>query len=179
MDLSKLPKLSQTPPSPSPADAGAAVHVLDEPSSRPERAGPRPMAPLAEVWLGVAVGLILLVMYPTTIKYLSSRLFGTKFAPFELDDGTVVPYPKVYPQFWSDLCITAFALVMIVEGLALALARKRGVMLLAFGLTVAATLLNAAYVLATFATYGPPVVSLLAVAVGGYVAIHQWRLLRA
>jgi hypothetical protein len=177
MDLSKLPKLSQTPSPPVDTD------TVPQPSKSPpaiinyERRG-QEASPLAEVWISIVIGLILLVMYPTMIKYVSSRLFGTAFAPFELD-GTVIPYPKVYPQFWSDLCITAFAFVLILEGVALAMLRKRWIVMFAFGLTITTTLLNVGFVLATFATYGPPIVSLLASAFGGYIAIYQWRLLRS
>jgi hypothetical protein len=180
MDLSKLPKLSQTPSPPPPVDADTAAQSSNSPPPivHYERRG-QEASPLAEIWISIVVGLILLVMYPTMIKYISSRLFGTAFAPFELNDGTVIPYPKVYPQFWSDLCITAFAFVLIFEGVALAMLRRRWLVMFAFGLTVTATLLNVGFVFATFATYGPPIVSLLASAFGGYIAIYQWRLLRS
>lgn len=178
MDMSKLPKLSQTPPS------AANVESTHPPGENPprsieyERRGPEPVS-IAEIWISIFVGLILLVMYPTMMKYISSRLFGTTFDPILLTDGSTVPYPKFYPWFWSDLSITAFAFVLLFEGIALAMMRKRWLVMLAFGLTVVATLLNLGYVIATVTTYGPPTVSLLAVAFGGYIAIYQWRLLRS
>lgn len=179
MDLSKLPKLSETPPPPPVLNAESAdpsrtrtPSPVDEyPRSRESISG-------AEVWISIAIGLILLFYYPTMMRYVSSRLFGTEFPPFELD-GAVIPYPKVHPQFWSDLCITAFAFVLILEGVALAMLRKRWIVLLAFGMTVLTTLLNVGFVFATFASHGPPMISLLAIAFGGYIAIYQWRLLKS
>src|SRR4051794_13416461 len=118
MDLSKLPKMSQTPRPTDPAGAPGETAVPPL-ATTPEfcracgatlRPGARfcdacgaparsvSVGSGAEAWLSIAIGIILLVMFPTMMKYLSSRLFGSSFAPFELSDGTVVPYPKVYPQ---------------------------------------------------------------------------------
>lgn len=179
MDLSKLPKLSETPPPPPPFNAEPADPSRAR-TPTPIRDDPRSQESIssAEVWISIAIGLILLFYYPTMMRYISSRLFNTEFPPFELD-GTVIPYPKVYPQFWSDLCITAFAFVLILEGVALAMLRKWWIVLLAFGMTVLTTLLNLGFVFATFASHGPPMISLLAIAFSGYIAIYQWRLLRS
>ena len=175
-----MPKLSQTPTPPVPVgDEIVPPSQGGSPDSLPyERRGQETLS-VAEIWISLVVGLILLMKYPTMMKYLSSLIFHTAFSPFLLPDGTVLPYPKVYPQFWSDLCITAFAFVLILEGVALSMVRKRWLVALAFGMTALATLLNLGYVFATFATYGPPLVSLLAVAFGVYIAMYQWRLLRS
>ena len=180
MDLSKLPKLSQTPAPPVPVGDEINPPVPDDSQATRvyERRGQESLS-IAEIWISLIVGLILLMWCPTMMKYLSSLIFHTEFAPFFLADGTILPYPKVYPQFWSDLCITAFAFVLILEGVALSMARKRWLVTLAFGMTVLATLLNLGFIFATFASYGAPVVSLLAVAFGVYIALYQWRLLRS
>ncbi len=113
------------------------------------------------------------------LKYLSCRLFGTPFAPFLNADGTEVPYPQVYPQFLSDLCITLFAIVMIIDGVAIALIRRKpGILLTIFLLTLLATLMNLLLVIFTTATYGVPMISAIAVAIGGYMAMQQLATLR-
>lgn len=182
MDISKLPKLSQSPPPPpqaseQPENQDGAPRRAEAIDYDTGRRGQEPIS-LAEIWISLAVGAILLFMFPTMLKYVSSRLFGTAFVPFQMPDGTVVPYPRVYPQFWSDLCITLFALVLILEAITLAFVRNRPLVLIAFATTVVATALNLWFVLATFAKYGAPLVSLLAVAFGVYIAIYQWRLLK-
>lgn len=177
MDISKLPKLSKTDAPPPPAQPEVSA---DKPVAAPQNYGRAPQEPatFAESWIGFAVGVILLLMFPTMIKYISSRLFGTFFAPFENSDGTQVPYPKVYPQFWSDLCTTLFAIVLIVEGLVLAFFRKKWVIAAALVLTGITTVLNVWYVMATFSNYGAPIVSLFAVVFGIFICTYEWQLLR-
>jgi hypothetical protein len=206
MDLSKLPKLSQTPapppdlatgvneaPPPPPAIAAAMssrpewcrkCHAPNAPNSRfcascgAGLGGPTGAAPVevgAEAWISVAVGAILLLLQPRLLKFISHKLFGTFFAPYQMEDGTEVPYTAQL-DFWSDLAITAFALVLIAEGIVVVFSRRPAVVLAAFLLTVAATLGNLLYLLLTFSTYGLALYSALAVAFGVYIALYQWRL---
>src|SRR4051794_28024688 len=124
MDLSKLPKLSNTSTEQqAPLPEPEPVTVTVAPSNLP-RANP------AETWLSIAVGAILLLMQPRLVQFTMHKLFGTFFAPFLMPDGTEVPYTQ-QPAFWSDLGITMFALVLLLEGLALALTRNRALMALA------------------------------------------------
>ena len=211
MDVSKLPKLSQTPappnsgasspadgdiPHPPPAIAAATshrpewcrkCHAPNAPNSRfcascgAGLGGPTGAAPVevgAEAWVSMAVGAILLLLQPRLLQFLSHKLFGTYFAPYVMEDGTVVPYTAQL-DFWSDLAITAFALVLIVEGIALIFARRPAVVLGAFLLTVAATLGNLLYLVLTFGSYGLALYSALAVIFGVYIAIYQWRMWQA
>ena len=132
MDVSKLPKLSDTQKEQQAQAAAARDDALSAtPSDGPTtqhraayEADASPSSDGAEVWISIAVGAILLLMYPRFLKWVSSRLFGTHFDQFLLPDGTVVPYPQV-PEFWGDLGPTLFGVVLIVEGIALMLARKR------------------------------------------------------
>lgn len=130
----------------------------------------------AEVWISVAIGGLLLFMQPRLLQFLSHQLFGSFFAPYVDQAGVEVPYTAQL-DFWSDLGITLFALVLILEGLAIALARRRGVVMLAFGLTVLTTAYNLGYLLYSFSA-GIPLLSAFAVAFGVYIAIFQWRLLQ-
>ena len=131
----------------------------------------------AEIWISIAIGAILLLMQPRLIQYLSHRLFGTYFAPFiHPETGDEVPYTTLV-VFWSDLGLTLFAIVLLLEGLVLAFTRKRALVMIAFGLTVLTTAYNLAYLVYTFSS-GVAILSAMAVAFGVYIAIYEWRLLQ-
>ena len=53
-----------------------------------------------------------------------------------MTDGTEVPYTS-QPAFWSDLGVTMFAVVLILEGLVIAMARHRTLIAIALLLLVA------------------------------------------
>jgi hypothetical protein len=189
MDMSKLPRLSQTnrDDAPTPAAGQQATAPLP-PSPSPTASDPQPVqrADLGnyepgvggEVWISIAVGAILLLMFRRLLQYLSHVLFGTFFAPYLMPDGTDVPYTST-PDFWSDLGVTSFAIVLILEGVALAIGRKRpGVVTVALALTVLVTLYNLGYLVMTISG-GFPIISAFAVAFGVYIAMYQWNLLKA
>ena len=177
MDISKLPRMSETakhaPSPPPPVDQASAQATRPEPApvayEEPD-AGPA-------IWISIAIGIILLLMYPRFLQWVSSELFGTHFNPFVKPDGTVVPYTQV-PEFWADLGPTLFGVVLILEGMALALVRRRAVLWLAFTLTVLATAYNFGYLVASYAKYGLAIISAMAVVFGVYIAMYQWKLLR-
>lgn len=135
----------------------------------------------AEVWIGVAVGLLLLFVFPRFTQWISSRLFKTHFNDFGLDnpDGTrtIVPYPSV-PEFWSDLGPTLFAFVLIADGIVFGLVRNRTARWLMFAFTCAATAYNLIYLVGSYSKYGLAIGSAAAVIIGGYIATYQWSLLR-
>jgi hypothetical protein len=171
MDLSKLPKFSQTPP-PAQAPAGEsrpdAPRVLDY-SQTALSSGP-------EAWLSIVVGLFLLFMYPRFLVWLSHRLFGTNFNEFELN-GRVVPYTQV-PEFWMDLGPVLFGIVLLMDGLVILFGRRAGFLAVALTLTVLATAYNIIYVFATLKDGFAPI-SFLAGAFGVYICLYQWKLLNA
>jgi hypothetical protein len=190
MDLSKLPRRSTTAPAPpagycacgAPLRAGArfcdscGAPVAAAPDQRAFSTG-ADVGTGAEVWLSVAIGALLLLMQPRLLQFLSHKLFGTFFSPYiDPETGSEVPYTAQL-DFWSDLGITLFAFVLILEGLAIAFARRRGVVALAVGLTVLTTAYNLAYLAYTFSS-GVAILSAFAVAFGVYIAIFEWRLLQ-
>jgi len=209
MDMSKLPRLSRTDTSndtSEPSDGAPRTEHRPESGRRDEP----PPSFLVEAWLSIGLGLVLLVIFPTTLKYWSSKVFHTKFTPFahideagnqtlvdyatiELDGQVVatIPYKdtppafqaapgvmaEISPNFWSDFVVTAFALALIVEGIAMVLSRHAIVVLAAFGVTVAATLANLIFFARAYSHYGVlPLLSMIAVLIGGYMAFSQWRL---
>ena len=131
----------------------------------------------AEIWISIAIGVILLLMQPRLIQYVSHRIFGTTFLPFiHPETGDEVPYTSLM-AFWSDLGITLFAIVLVLEGLVLAFTRKRALVMVALGLTVLTTAYNFGYLLYTFSS-GIAILSAMAVAFGVYISIYEWRLLQ-
>lgn len=210
MDLSKLPRLSNTqqpagqPPADSPAPSADPASL--QPSASPDpvqfclacgaplrvgarfcdgcgakvRGAPRPEVFVGagiEAWISIGVGLFLLLLSPRMAQWVSHRLFGTHFSPFQLPDGTIVPYTQV-PEFWSDLGPTLFALALIVDGLVLAFLRKSWALWAALSLTAVATLYNLYYFISSYATYGFAAMSALAVIFGVAVAAYQWSMIQ-
>jgi hypothetical protein len=178
MDVSKLPKLSNTQEQVRQEQAATAAESSDQAPVPVQAVNPPADLPApprgADVWISIAIGVVLLLIFPRFLQWLSHRLFGTHFNPFVLPDGTVVPYTQV-PEFWSDLGPTLFGIVLIFEGIALALARKPAVVMIAFALTVLATGYNLVYLVMSYSKYGLALVSALAVVFGGYIATLQWQ----
>jgi hypothetical protein len=174
MDLSKLPKLSQTPKTESPAAEGSAGQA------QPLDYAPAPIRySSADVWLSIAVGFILLLMAPRFPEYVfsSADSFAQKWT-FSDEQGN----PLAYRQsvfFWGDVAITCFAFVLILDGIVVAVGRRPMFIIGAFTITAAITLLNAIYVLVMMQKgYGAQIFSILAVAFGIYIAIQQLAMFR-
>ena len=175
MDVSKLPKLSQTTP---PADrstvpaepAPAAVPAL------PYSTQPRAMA-YAEAWISIGVGLFLWLFQPRMLQWLSSRLFHTHFDEFVRDDGTIVSYLS-QPAFWMDLGPTLFGLVLILDGLIIAFIRRPAFIWAALLLTALTTAYNLIYLVISYSQSGFAPISFLAVLFGGYMVVVQWQMVR-
>ena len=181
MDVSKLPKLSQSDVPP-PA-------LVEPEGQRPIQFAPANR--VAEAWISIAVGIILLLYTPQTLEYFSSKFFHTRFTPY-IDPTTDPPSPvyyaiytdgsKIYyrdsPVFWRDLVVTAFALVLIIDGCLMVRARRPVVVMAALSLTVITSVANLIYVVATYNTYGLAPVCALAVVFGVYIAISQWSVFR-
>jgi hypothetical protein len=187
MDMSKLPRMSQTPPPPPDAtpepsaDEGRATRGVA--AEHPQRAyrqevdyAAEPAVSLAEAWISIAIGLIL--MFVSTagrfLEYLTSSNFSWNFT-----DPTGAPLP--YRQtvfFWGDVAIFAFSLLLIVDGLIL-FTRKPALVTIALAFTIITVLMNFIYVVRMMNGYGFQLWSAIAVAFGVYIAIFQWRLLQS
>src|SRR5688572_15728443 len=127
MDISKLPRMSETgkhTPPPQTATDAEQSHIPPARGAVPASSVYKRSSPGPEIWFSIAIGVILLLMYPRFLQWVCAQLFGTHFNPFVMPDGTVIPYPQV-PEFWGDLGPTLFGIVLIVEGLALAFSRRR------------------------------------------------------
>jgi multisubunit Na+/H+ antiporter MnhB subunit len=189
MDLSKLPRLSKTD-----TQAPLAESAADPPAAQP---GPLPVVDYRypgaragatgrglEAWISIGVGLIFLFVFPHFTQWWVHSVFHTSSVPTFLpitdsNTGAQIPYSKSV-FFFNDLAIASFAYALIIEGIALVLAgRSRpGVVLFALAVTAAAVVLNAYYLISSYATEGFALVSAVAVVFGGYMLWFQWNLAR-
>lgn len=178
MDLSKLPKLSKTGESqPAPDSAPpAAPPTVDY--AQLNRAVMASSIGLAEAWISIALGVLLLFIFPNTIHYLHSP------AEFQANNAITdaqqnpIPYVKSV-FFWTDLGVTVFAAALILEGIALALTRKVGPLWVAFVVTVLGAAFNIAVIAHAQPIIGFPMICGIGVVVLGYMALTQWRLISA
>ena len=187
MDMSKLPRMSQTPPPPAEVtpelsndEARSAPGI---PAAQAQRAyrqevdyGTEPTVSLAEAWISIAIGLIL--MFVSTagrfLEYLTSSNFSWNFT-----DPTGAPLPYRQTVFvWGDVAIFAVSLLLIIDGLIL-FTRKPALVTIAFAFTVVTVLMNFFYVVRMMNGYGFQLWSAIAVAFGVYIALFQWRLLQS
>ena len=193
MDLSKLPKFSQTSPSPNhqenvstPASAmlfcecGAPVPAGSRfcPGCGKKFAGAivertsaneRPV----EAYFNIAFGLLLLLMFPRFWQWFSSRLFGTSFNEF-MRNNTVVPYPNV-PEFWADLGPASLAVMLILDGVLAGLIGKRWALWLDTTVIAICTLYNAIHLIRTFSTQGLALMSAIAVIYGLFLGFARFQ----
>ncbi|MGE5611823.1 MAG: hypothetical protein ACM359_21425 [Bacillota bacterium] len=168
MDLSKLPRLSQTDqPAPSPTE--------------PQPAEPIQAAPLAvgaEAWFSIALGFLLLLLQQNFLVWLKSTLFGGP-GPAPFIDGTGRTFTYAQSDFFlHDLGLAAFSIALLLDGVLLLASRKP--VLIAVGLSAAA--LAAAWnlltiVLAYSKGYGLQLMPALAVLFGVYMVFYQWNML--
>jgi hypothetical protein len=173
MDLSKLPKLSKTAQSPPPSrQTESAFPPLDS-----ERKIPIPPAiGLAEAWISIALGVLLLFIFPNTLSYVHSPAVFEQNNSVTDAQGNTIPYTKS-AYFWTDLGVTVFAIVLIVEGIVLAAARKIAPLIFAFFLTSLAAAFNVVVIAHAYPLIGFPIFCGIAVVVLGYMALTQWRLI--
>ncbi len=193
MDLSKLPKLSNSPaPPPESAPPGSGDPTPPHRTEKPRQYEPASYG-AAELWISVGLGLFLLFLNQNTVKYAYGKLTGTvpgiyldptpgvapgtKCDYFNwLDSAGMVARHEMYRDtitFWSDLAVTSFALVLILDGIVMAISRRPGVIAALLGFTVLAILGNLFYLIKTL-DQGLAIMSAAAVIIGGYVAMLQW-----
>jgi len=174
MDLSKLPKLSKT---------GETQHAESVPDTvewstfhHPVRV--RPSIGLAEAWISIALGLLLLFAFPNTIRYLHSPVGFEQNNTFIDASGNTIPYTQS-AFFWTDLGVSVFAIALILEGIILAAARKVLPLVAAFCVTAAAAVFNVFVIIHAYSVIGFPIVCGVGAAVLVYMAMTQWRLISA
>jgi len=192
MDLSKLPKLSRTSEGqPPPLQPGSPDNAAQVPDAELAPTGPPPAARppadyfagaasigLAEAWISIALGIFVLFIFPSTIRYIHSPAAFEQNYPVTDEQGNTIPYTKSV-IFWTDLGVTVFGVALILEGLALAGARKIGPLLVAFVVTVLAAIFNVIVIAHAYPINGFQPFCGIGVVVLGYMALTQWRLISA
>lgn len=191
MDLSKLPRLSNSekPPAaaPAPVQPQAQAHaapvatapVLD-PAAQTAGRSPGGFDNTMDAWLSIAIGLILNLITPRIWQFACSKLFGSQFTwTFNDAAGNPLPYSQTV-FFWGDVAFAAFATCMILEGIILITVRKPLTVGIALAMTLTATLFNLGYVAYMMQNgYGFQIFSGLAAAFGVYLAMYEWKLLQS
>ncbi len=202
VDISKLPKLSKAP-----ADqAEAEPAVADPPPQQPSGAGTPPPsrrptpdyrqatddidALPAVMWFNVIVGIIFLLMgqrfggyalaklshqpYHTKVNWMAGPKAGQEVEYFELEGKPALDESAKFLFGLAVLADTALCFAIFRRS------RLRVILVgTAFAITALATGYNL-YVAGVLQSMGVlPLISLLAVAFGGYMAFQQWTIIKA
>jgi hypothetical protein len=176
MDISKLPKLSKTSESQSPPDP------IEEPIQPPAfppityNVVAASSIGLAEAWISIGLGILLLFIFPNTIRYFHSPADFEQNNPVTDAQGNAISYPKSV-FFLEDLGVTVFAAALLLEGIALVAIRKIGPLWIAFAVTVAATVFNIVVIARVYPVNGFQLINGVGVVILGYMALTQWRLI--
>ena len=190
MDMSKLPRLSQSdaPPPPAPETSVAAEN---EPTRVVERLrsdtaqAPR-LGTGAEAWISIGIGILVLAMSPNTMKYMAAvlshkpaEIFPTRLARFQRN--AISSFTRMERRFsiatcqysgviWSSPRSRWYSSSM--GSCSRRLGDREPFCLLLVSLPLA-TAANGIYLFATIQN-GLPVISAFAVFFGVYIAIAQW-----
>jgi hypothetical protein len=177
MDLSKLPKLSNTTGTQPAPTSGETPEPQPQPVSYLPQQLPAPAIGLAEAWISIGLGILILFIFPNTIHYIFSPTQFNQESTFTDKQGNTIPYLQSI-FFWTDLGVTVFALALIFEGIILAFARKIGPLYLAFVLTSLAAFFNIFVIFRSRSEIDFPIFCGVGVVILGYMALTQLRLIQ-
>jgi hypothetical protein len=187
MDISKLPKFSESPPPPpaSPSPTDETQPAMPMPARPYQQAGLG-----ADVWVSVIIGLLMIYMglnfgkflvaklsgqpYHTNVNWMEGAQAGKEVSYFELQGFTA----------WTDMGVFLFGMVLLLEAAAKAAVAirpgymSRFILFLAVVLTLATVLLNLFVCYRLMSVQITPIISGLAVAFGGWILVDEWRMLR-
>jgi hypothetical protein len=189
MDLSKLPKLSDTK-SQTPAE-DTPQPVADQIPAPPgyQPMAYRPQGIGGEIWISLIIGILLAYMGRDFARFVSTRFthetFHTNFTWPDDDPngraGQEVAYFDLQNcQAWSDMGIFLFGLILLFEAAAKTFIVikpgnvSRAVLMLAILLTLLGVVLNVIACLKMFSVQITPLLSGLAVAFGGWILFDEW-----
>ena len=198
MDLSKLPKLSNTN-----AEQQTQTQSSAETDATTTPAPPRRVAEYqpagsytgggslgADVWFSAIVGLLLIGVGFTFARFLTAKVTGQ---PFHTNatwmegpkSGSEVDYFELQGYTaWTDMGVFLFGLVLLFEAATMAAAQlrpgafSRGLLSVAVVLTLATVLLNLVVCAKLLSAGVLPLWSGLAVAFGGWILADEWRMFK-
>ena len=192
MDISKLPRMSET---------SKHAPPLEQAEPQMGAATPQP-APVdyrsydavrpgvgAEVWLSLIIGLILIMVgwrfarwaiasmtgqpFHTNVNWMAGPKAGQEVSYFELEGFTA----------WTETALFLFGVALVLEAAMLAVVYSRlggkvALTAIALLVTVLATALNLIVAIKLLGIGIMPLMSVLAVGFGGYMAVYEWKLLQ-
>lgn len=137
---------------------------------------PPPAPHLAEAWLSVAMGVLLLLFFPRILEYFLTP--GSFTWTFHERDGSPLAYTASM-FFVLDCGVLALAASFLADGVLLLVTRHRLALIVGAGISAASALINVGVVLWVRSEFGLQIVPVLGVMFCGYMAIHQVTLLRS
>jgi hypothetical protein len=200
MDLSKLPKLSDTqsqvppPTAPAPVEALPANVSRTQAHAHQQQAIPyRPPGIGGEIWISLIVGLILAYIGGNFAGFAKAKIthqaYHTGFTwdsdgPKGKKDDEIAYFDLPGYQAWSDMGIFLFGLILLFEAAAKTLLvlkpgkLARFVLMFAILLTLVGVLLNLFACMKMLSVQITPLISGLAVAFGGFVLFDEFATLQ-
>ena len=203
MDMSKLPRLSQTnkDDAPAPVPGGTPAPPAPDPNRTVPDYQPRDRGPYdsasggydrgysvgAEVWISVIFAIVYMFIgfnfaryvaakvtggtYHTNVNWTAGEKAGQEVDYYDLQGGTA----------HSDSAMFLFGLALLLEAIAMLIAHsgapaKKLFVGFALFVTLLATAYNLFVIVKLFGMGITPLMSVIAVAIGGYMATYQWRL---
>ena len=195
MDVSKLPRLSKTATPGEPPPPSAVPGAVAPETEYRDRDGGSPGIG-AEIWLSAILGIVFMMIGMQFARWALTEASGGTYST-ELTWGAPVPgQPGQHPEgspitYWQlpgftalqDMALFLFGLAMMLEAIVLLAIHNRflahrPLVVLALTITITATLLNLILSAKLFAAGIIPLMSMLAVAFGGYIAAYEWKLLK-
>ena len=192
MDLSKLPRLSETDkhtPPPQAADPTTS-QVPSQPTIEYRTPAIAPESFGAQVWLNVFLGIVFMMLGRTFASFLLAKLTGQTFHTYvNWTEGSKAGQEVAYFELegytaYTDAAIFLFGVSCVLEGAVTAFVRRntpksRALLATALLLNVGMTLFNMVVAGMLFQAGTTPLLSLMVIAFGGYSAITQWQTLRS
>ena len=178
MDLSKLPKLSNTP---------APPPQTPPPAQPPGNAAPITPGIGAEIWISAIVGIVLMLLGRSFAAWAYTTLTGGTYQTgFNWQIGPKAGQPVGYWELlsgiaWTESGIFLLGVALVLEAIVLLTATSSrrapaGLIGVALILTVAATVYNGVVAGVLFSMGILPLLSILAFGFGGYIAAYEYRL---
>ncbi len=191
MDLSKLPKLSDTQRAEGPVPA----------ETEPQQTGPSlPAAPVyrppgigADIWISLVIGILLCALgrsfFSFSVAALTHQPYHTGFTwdsdgPKGHAGDEIAYFDLAGETAWSDMGIFLFGLVLLFEAASKTLVMlkpgkpARAALTIAIAFTVIGVLLNVVVCIRLFNSGTVPMLSGFAVAFGGWILIDEWNTLK-
>lgn len=190
MDLSKLPRLSETDKNAPPPQPETQLPPQPQPGQFVQYYAPPPEPGLpAQVWLSAILGIVFMMMGWTFARFMMAKLSGQPFnTGVNWVAGPKAGQPVEYFELqgytaYTDTAIFLFGLAMVLEAVVLVVARRnnatsRILLSFALALTVGMVIFNVIVAGMLFQAGITPLSSILAIAFGGWMAMFEWQLMK-